>query len=319
MSILPLSSTWRANFRPHFEGIRYRWGDLVLNLVVGKRYTLTMEYDESYLTEDPESPISLHCRPGPLASGIEFSPPEQQLVDLAWDPHHFSSVTWTISTEQAHPGPFHLYFSMPGYHGMPDSPSISGQIESVVVDSLTCDLPVTYTGYEVKAQALVLTSPSGQPVSGVALSCTYAERPLPYAITDEKGIASFTFAVTEIGEHDLVVTSLTASPDSKTQKIVVQALQPARVYGVSAYPLTLRIGESSSITATVRNVLTLQPSEGRKVHWKADDQEFDMSYTNSSGKAETNWVATRSGAVKIWAYVYNQNNTEVGSVDLNVL
>jgi len=55
------------------------------------------------------------------------------------------------------------------------------------------------------------------------------------------------------------------------------------------------------------------------VHWTVDDQEFDVSYTNSLGMAETNWVATRSGAAKIWAYVYNQNNTEVGSVDLNVL
>jgi hypothetical protein len=194
-----------------------------------------------------------------------------------------------------------------------------GDIENVIIDSLTCDRPVTYTGYEVTAQALVLASGSGQPVSGAVLGCIYAGQPLPDATSDEDGIASFTFVVTEVGEHQLVVTSSGSSPDSKTQPIVVQALQPARVYGVSADPLILRVGESSRITATVRNVLTQRPLEGRKVHWKVDDQEFDMSYTNSLGKAETNWAATRTGAVKIWAYVFNQNNTEVGSVDLNVL
>lgn len=318
MSRYSLSSTWRANFRPHFGGVRYRWDDLVLNLIAGKCYTLTLEYDESHLEDDPESPIALHCVSGIGSSGIEFSPPETQLVKLVRDPSNFSSVTWKISTEQAHPGPFHIYFSMPLYSGMPDSPSIPGQVESVVVDSLKCDRPVTYSGYEVNAQALVLASPSGLPVLGVALDCTYAEQPLPEAVTDENGQASFTFVVTEVGEHELVVTSPSGTPDSKTQKIVVQALQPARVYGVSAFPLSLRVGESSNITATVRNVLTQQPLEGRKVHWEVDDVEFQTSYTNESGRAEANWVATTTGTTTIWAYVYNQSNTEVGSVQVSV-
>ncbi len=208
---------------------------------------------------------------------------------------------------------------MPLYVGMPDSPIISGSIENLTIATLTCDRPVTYTGYEVTAQALVLTFPSNRPVSGVSLKCSYAGQSLPDAVTDENGVTSFTFKVMDIGTYDLVVAPAGSSPDSKSQPIVVQALQPARVYGVSANPLTLRVGESSRITATVRNVLTQQPLEGRKVHWTVDDQEFDVSYTNSLGMAETNWVATRSGAAKIWAYVYNQNNTEVGSVDLNVL
>jgi hypothetical protein len=278
-----------------------------------------LEYDESHMEDDPESSIALHCVPGTALSGIEFSPPEIQLVELVGDPDNFSSVTWTISTEHAHPGPFHIYFSMPLYVGMPDSPIISGSIESLTIAALTCDDPVTYTGYDVTAQTLVLAFPSNQAVAGVSLKCSYAGQSLPDAVTDENGVASFTFKATDVGTYDLVVTSAGGSPDSKSLPIVVQALQPARVYRVTAYPLTLRIGEFSSITATVRNVLTQQPLEGRKVHWRVDDQEFDMSYTNSLGKAETNWVATTSGTVTIWAYVYNQSNTEVGSVDLNVL
>lgn len=314
-----LSSTWRANFRPHLDGIRKRWEDLVLNLVSGKRYQLKLEFDESYLIGDPESPIAIHLVPSGDVSGIEAVPPEGQLIQMVRDPDMFSSLIWTLSTEHAHPGPFHIIFRMPLYVGMPDSPIISGSIESLTIAALTCDDPVTYTGYDVTAQTLVLAFPSNQAVSGVSLKCSYAGQSLPNAVTDENGVASFTFKATDIGTYDLVVTSAGGSPDSKSQPIVVQALQPARVYRVTAFPLTLRIGEFSSITATVRNVLTQQPLEGRKVHWRVDDQEFDMSYTNSLGKAETNWVATTSGTVTIWAYVYNQSNTEVGSVDLNVL
>lgn len=319
MSKYSMYSTWRANFRPHLDGARNRWEDLVLNLVSGKRYQLKLEFDESYLIGDPESPIAIHFVPSGDVSGIEAVPPEGQLIEMVRDPDTFSSLIWTLSTEHAYPGPFHIFFRMPLYVGMPDSPLISGSIENLTIDSLTCDRPVTYTGYEVTAQALVLTFPGNQPVSGVSLKCSYAGQSLPDAVTDENGVALFTFIATDIGTYDFVVTSAGGSPDSKTQLIVVQALQPARIYGMSANPSTLRVGESSRITATVRNVLTQKPLEGREVHWKLDDQEFDMNYTNSLGKVEANWVATRSGTATIWAYVYNQNNTEVGSVDLDVL
>jgi len=319
MSKYSPSSTWRANFRPHLDGIRKRWDDLVLNLVSGKRYQLKLEFDESYLIGDPESPIAIHFVPNSDVSGIEVVPPEGQLIEMVRDPATFSNLTWTLSTEHANPGPFHIVFRMPLYVGMPDSPIISGQIENVVIDSLTCDRAVTYIGYEVAARVLVLTYPSNQPVPGVSLKCSYAGQSLPDAVTNEYGVASFTFKVTDIGTYDLVVTLTDGFPDSKTQPVVVQALQPARVYGMSASPPTLRVGESSTITATVRNVLNLQPLEGRKVHWKLEGTEFDMKYTDASGKVETNWLATSSGAAKIYAYVYNQNNIEVGSVDVNVV
>jgi len=313
------TSTWRANFRPHLDGVRCRWDDLRLNLIAGKCYQLTLEFDGSYLIDDPESAIAIYCVPDSNLSGIEFAPEEGKLIEMVRDPNPFSSLTWTISTERAHHGPFQIYFKMPGYDGMPDSPKISGRVENLIIASLTCDRTVTYTGYEINAQVLVLASPMGLPVSGIALKCLYADQTLPEVITNEKGVASFAFVVTDVGEHDLVVSSAAGSSDSKTQKILVQALQPARVYGVSAYPLSLHVGESSNISATIRHVLTQQPLEGRKVHWVVDNQEFDTSYTLASGKTETNWIANRPGAATIWAYVYNQSNTEVGSVDLNVL
>jgi hypothetical protein len=187
------------------------------------------------------------------------------------------------------------------------------------IDSLTCDRPVTYRGYEVNAQAMVVLSPSGRPLKGATINWMYAGLPLPDSISDSNGFASNTFVVTDVGDYELVVTLASGFPGSKTQRIVVQELQPARVYNMSAYPLSLRVGESSEIRATIRNVLTQKPLEGRKVHWEVDGDEVDMSYTDASGRATTRWIATRTGAVKIWAYVYNQNNTEAGSVDLTVL
>lgn len=188
-----------------------------------------------------------------------------------------------------------------------------------VIESLTCDRPVTYTGYEVNAWAKVVRSPGGQPLEGIKISWSFAGGSLPDSFTNADGVASVTFTTSEIGEFDLVATQASGFPDSKTQRITVQPLQAARVYGMSADPLTLRVGESSNLIATVLTLLTLKPVVGRKVHWKVDGEEFDMTYTNAAGNASAQFAASRVGPVTIWAYVYNQNNEEVKSVNLNII
>lgn len=315
-----LTSTWRANFRPHFEGVRYRWSDLILRLVAGQRYELTMEYDESHLAEDSESPIALNCVPDTALSGIEFSPPEKKLVELVRDPSNFSSVTWIISTEQANPGTFHIYFSMPGFSGMPDSPQITGQIERVVIDSLICDRPITYIGYEVHAEVRVLAFPSGQPVPDISLEWTYAGQSLPSSTTDENGIASRSFSVPEVGEHELTVR-VAGSPDSKTLQIVVQELRPASIYRMTQFPFELPVGKSSEIAAFVRDRVTLKSLPGRKVVWTFNGFQFDVSYTDSTGRATTRWLATGAvmGVVYVWAHVHSENHTAEDSAPLNVV
>ncbi|MFJ2363008.1 hypothetical protein ACIPIN_04680 [Pseudomonas sp. NPDC087697] len=188
-----------------------------------------------------------------------------------------------------------------------------------VIKSLTCDRPVTYTGYEVNAWAKVISAPNGLPLKGIKIKWSYAGRPLPDSLTNADGIASVSFMTSDIGEYDLVATQASGLPGSKTQRITVQPLQAARVYGMSAFPLTLRVGESSNITATVLTLLILKPVEGRKVHWKIDGKEFDMTYTDAAGKASVQFDATRAGTVTIWAHVYNQSNEEAKSVDLKII
>ncbi|MFM9381958.1 Ig-like domain-containing protein [Pseudomonas sp. UV AK001] len=321
MSNSSLPSTWRANFRPYLDGIRKRWDDLVLNLVSGKRYQLKLEFDESYLIGDPESPIAIHFVPSGDVSGIEAVPPEGQLIEMVRDPDTFSSLIWILSTEHAHPGPFHIFFRMPLYDGMPDSPIISGQIENVTIDSLTCDQAVTYAGYEINAQALVLASPGGRPESGVTLGWTYAGKPLPDSTTDENGIASVTFAVPDVGEHDLTATLVSGLPDTKTLRIVVQELRRAGIERMTQYPFELPVGQSAEIAAFVRDWYTLQPLAGRKVHWIFNGYEFDVSYTDLTGRATARWLATGAvtGVVYVWAHVRSLDHIAEKSVPLNVV
>jgi len=321
MTNFSLASTWRGNFRSHLDGVRYRWDDLVLSLVAGKRYRLELEFDESYLIGDPESPIAIHFVPNGDVSGIEAVPQEGQLIEMVRDPDTFSSLIWTLSTEHAHPGPFHIFFRMPLYDGMPDSPIISGQIENVIIDSLTCDQAVTYAGYEINAQALVLTSPSGQPESGLTLKWTYGGKSLPDSITDENGIASVRFAVPDIGEYDLTATLVSGSHDTKTLRIVVQGLRRAGIERMTQYPFELPVGQTAEIAAFVRDWYTLQPLEGRKVQWTFNGFEFDASYTDSNGRATTRWLATGAvtGVVYIWAHVHGPDHVAEKSAPLNVV
>ncbi|UDI91761.1 hypothetical protein [Pseudomonas sp. IAC-BECa141] len=158
MSNISVSSqTWLQNFRPYVNSTKVKWPDLYLYLMAGECIDLTLEFEYSYLIGDPESPLKLCCEPDAESLGLECDPPFGQLVEMK---EGLIELTWHISAHKTSGAPFELHFEMPLYQGMPPSPLVPGKIEDVLIDSLRCDRPVTYVGYEVNAQALVLASPA---------------------------------------------------------------------------------------------------------------------------------------------------------------
>jgi len=192
-----------------------------------------------------------------------------------------------------------------------------------VMESLTCDRPVTYTGYEVNAWARVIRSPGGQPFKGIKINWSFAGRSLPDSLTNADGVASVTFTTSEIGEFDLVATQASGLPGSKTQRITVKPLQAARVSALSANPSTLRVGESASIEAKVVTLVGLNPIEGRKVEWiqDADSEPFATTYTGTDGKTSISFTGTESGSTQIKAEVRHAGDTGPSSrtVTLTIL
>jgi hypothetical protein len=176
--------------------------------------------------------------------------------------------------------------------------------QAPVIESLTCDRPNTYPGYEVNAWAMVVSAHTGEPLEGIKINWNFAGRPLPDSLTDADGVASVTFITSDTGEHDLIATLVSGLPGSKTQQIRVTPLQLARVSALSANPSTLRIGDSATIEAKIVTINTL-PIVGRKVEWiqDADIESFATTYTAADGKTSISFTGTVPGSTQIRAEV----------------
>lgn len=185
-----------------------------------------------------------------------------------------------------------------------------------VIESLTSEQSVTYQGYEVTAQARVVAGT--RPLPGIRLTWQFAGQALPESVSGADGVATVQFTVPDIGEYELTVSQTSGIPDSRSLLIKVQAMQPARVFLLTAAPRTLRVGETSHLRATVAHVTELKPLQGIKVHWRLDGQEIGSSYTDAQGKADFVFRASQPGTLTLWAYVYNANNVEVNNVQLTV-
>jgi hypothetical protein len=123
MSIQTLdSSTWHQEFTPYVDGVRVRWEDLRLNILVGKVCELKLDYEYSWLIGNPDASICLEHQSGAGIGSVKFDPLLGHLRELIADPPH---LTWSISTELADIGPFVLQFAIPPMEGMPKSPSVT--------------------------------------------------------------------------------------------------------------------------------------------------------------------------------------------------
>lgn len=303
------SQTWLQNFRPYVNGTKVRWPDLHLSLMAGECLDLTLEFEYSYLIGDPESPLKLCCEPDAESLGLECDPPFGQLVEMA---KGLIELTWHICARKTFGAAFELHFEMPFYPGMPPSPLVPGKIEDVLIDSLRCDRPVTYVGYEVNVQALMLASPSGRPQPGAALKWSYAEKSLPDSISGADGNALNTL-IAELGERTLAVAQRSGEFDSKTLEITGLPMPDATFYGASIEPKRLNLGESILISLVAQDRLSFNRLEGIKVVLALDGEIIDMNYSDHSGEVRMTFTPVHSGSGRISVHMYAQTESSASS------
>lgn len=125
---VPNDMTWLQEFRPYVNGQPVRWPDVEVASVIGEVCTLTLDYEYSWLIGDPHARILLEYKPGEETQGLVFDPPLGQLVAMEAGT---TSLSWSISTDEAQGGTFVLQFGMPLIEEMPKSPPIPGRVVDV--------------------------------------------------------------------------------------------------------------------------------------------------------------------------------------------
>lgn len=186
-----------------------------------------------------------------------------------------------------------------------------------VIESLTCDRPVTYTGYEVNALAKVVRSPGGQPFKGIKINWSFAGQALPVSTSDGSGVAQITFETRDAGEFDLVASQASRLPGTQIQRISVERLPTVLLRGIYAVPAVVRVGRPSDIKVQVVKGLTT-PVAGILVRWMVNGNAVDQIYSNEEGWAQFRYVSTVAGDVAIAAAVDNPVGTVTVSTTVKV-
>jgi hypothetical protein len=303
------SQTWLQNFRPYVNGEKVRWPDLHLHLVAGECIDLTLEFEYSYLIGDPESPLKLCCEPDAESLGLVCDPPFGQLVEMA---EGLIQLTWHICAHKTSGSPFELHFEMPLYPGMPPSPPVPGEVAAVFIDSLSCDRTEAYVGYEINAQASMLAFPGNQPVPGVRLNWSYAEKSLPDSTSGNDGKALNTFTV-ELGEHTLAVAQPSGDSDSRTQKITGLPMPDATFYGASIEPKRLHLGEAIHVSLVAQDRFAMSRIEGIQVVLAVDGEVIGKSYSDSWGNIRMTFTPVHSGSGTISVHMHAQTESSASS------
>jgi hypothetical protein len=137
------SSTWLQEFTLYVNAQRVKWPDVKLNLVEGERCTLMLDYEYSWLIGEPDAFLVLEYKPGAEGQGLIFDPPLGEPVEMA---KGTTSLSWSISTDQAPSGPFVLQFGIPRIEDMPKSPPLPGEIFNLAqeLEVKFDEFPVTF-------------------------------------------------------------------------------------------------------------------------------------------------------------------------------
>ncbi|WP_454846420.1 hypothetical protein [Pseudomonas farris] len=137
------AETWLREFTPYINGERVEWPDLTLGLVAGNSCTLTLDYENSLLIGDPLALLALEYRAGAEGQGLVFDPPLGQLRAMA---EGTTSLSWSITTDQALSGRFVLHFGIPLIEKLPTSPPLRGEIVNLAqeVEVKFDEFPVTF-------------------------------------------------------------------------------------------------------------------------------------------------------------------------------
>ena len=121
------SLPWYTQFRPHVNDKRVNWEDLDLTFAGGK-CKLELEYKYSYLIGGVDGFIALEYQPGQEGQGLVFDPPLGQLVEMA---KGTTSLSWTITADEAACGSFVLQFALPKNDEMSKSPPVKFEMSKL--------------------------------------------------------------------------------------------------------------------------------------------------------------------------------------------
>ncbi|WP_434561555.1 hypothetical protein [Pseudomonas sp. Z4-20] len=121
--LVPDETTWSSEFTPYVNNTRVQWSEIKLNVFAGQRYTLKLDYRDSWLIGDPHARILLDYKPGEEAQNLVIDPPLGQPVAME---QGSSSLSWSISADQAQNRTFVLQFATPLMSDMPMSPPVPG-------------------------------------------------------------------------------------------------------------------------------------------------------------------------------------------------
>lgn len=188
-----------------------------------------------------------------------------------------------------------------------------------VITSLACDRPVTYPEYEVNAWSTVMSASTGKPIEGVKIKWSLAGQLLPDSVSDAEGVASVKFVTPGVGEYALVASLSSGLPGSKTQMIKVNALVNSILTGIYAFPVIIRVGQSSVISVRVSKLLIHTPQSGRRVNWSVNGEAFASTYSNDEGWTKIEYDGTEAGDIEIGGVLKNQSSTVNTSLILKVL
>ena len=121
----PTSDTWNVHFRPSWNDEKFYWNEFSLGLVAGTKCTLMLEYRFNPFIGDPDGFLALEYVKGAEGQGLIFDPPLGQMCEMA---EGTTSLSWSVTTEQAGSGPFELQFKFPDESTLPNSPVQPGEV-----------------------------------------------------------------------------------------------------------------------------------------------------------------------------------------------
>ncbi|MBK5527934.1 hypothetical protein JFT91_12395 [Pseudomonas sp. TH08] len=116
---------WSEGFVPWVNGQRVSWSGVKLDLMQGETCTLALSYEGSSLIGDPAGFLALDYMQGAEGRGLVFDPPLGTPCEML---KGTTSLSWTITSEQAQGGPFELQFALPKFADVPKSPSLPGRL-----------------------------------------------------------------------------------------------------------------------------------------------------------------------------------------------
>jgi len=149
--------SWLGGFSPLVNGQPVGWPDIKLDLMKGESITLALEYKRNGLIGNPGGFLTLEYTPGAEARGLVFDPPLGTACEML---EGTTSLSWTITSEQAQSGPFALQFALPKLAGVPKSPSSPGRL----VDSWLEGFSPLVNGKQVEWTDLKLDFMAGETI-----------------------------------------------------------------------------------------------------------------------------------------------------------